>query len=297
VETIPVTSPLRLMAVHAHPDDESSKGAATTAKYVAEGVDVMVVTCTGGERGDVLNAAAQHEVDQRGMVAVRQDEMASAVAVLGVRHAWLGFEDSGFPEGDPPPPLPEGCFAALPVEDTIEPLVRLIREFRPQVVTTYDENGGYPHPDHIRTHETTMAAVEAAADPDRLPGVGGSAWTVSKVYYNQQFSKARVEALHLAMIDADLDSPYHDWLTRWDDRPEDADRITTRIEAADWFEVRDRALLAHRTQIDPAGMWFAVPIAFQREVWPTEDFELARSTVETDLPEDDLFAGLREDAS
>jgi mycothiol S-conjugate amidase len=297
VETIPVTSPLRLMAVHAHPDDESSKGAASTAKYIADGVDVMVVTCTGGERGDVLNAAAQADVDARGLLAVRRDEMAAAAAVLGVRHAWLGFEDSGYPEGDPRPPLPAGCFADLPLEDTVAPLVALIREFRPQVVTTYDENGGYPHPDHIRTHETTMAAIDAAADPARFPGVGGEAWVVQKVYYNQQFTKARVEALHLAMIDADLDSPYHDWLKTWEDRPDDANRITTRIDAADWFEVRDRALISHRTQIDPGSMWFAVPLEFQREVWPTEDFQLARSLVETTLPESDLFAGIREDAS
>ena len=123
----------------------------------------------------------------------------------------------------------------------------------------------------------------------------GQPWTVAKVYYNQQFTKARVEALHLAMIDADLDSPYHDWLKHWEDRPDDADRITTRIQAADWFEVRDRALLQHRTQIDPDSMWFAVPLDFQREIWPTEDFQLARSTVDTTLPEDDLFAGIRED--
>ncbi len=288
-----MSAPLRLMAVHAHPDDESSKGAATTARYVDEGVEVMVVTCTGGERGDVLNPAAQADVDARGLLAVRRDEMAEAAQILRVRHAWLGFEDSGYPEGDPPPPLPEGCFAALPLADTLPPLVRLIREFRPQVMTTYDENGGYPHPDHIRTHETTMAAVAAAADPSYLPGEG-EPWDVPKVYYNMQFTKARVMALHLAMIDADLDSPYHDWVTNMEQRPDNSGRITTRVMAADWFEVRDRALLAHRTQIDPDGQWFAVPLDFQRSVWPTEDFELARSLVDTTLPEDDLFAGLRE---
>ena len=281
------------MAVHAHPDDESSKGAATSALYVAEGVDVLVVTCTGGERGDVLNPAAQADVDARGLLAVRRDEMADAASILGVRHAWLGFEDSGFPEGDPRPPLPAGCFADLPLETTVEPLAALIREFRPHVVTTYDENGGYPHPDHIRTHEVTMAAIDAAADPDYRPGFGGEPWDVPKVYYNMQFTKARVEALHLAMVDADLDSPYHDWLERWEDRPDDANRVTTRIPAAEWFEVRDRALIAHRTQIDPGSMWFAVPMDFQKAVWPTEDFQLARSRVETALPEDDLFAGLR----
>ena len=163
------------------------------------------------------------------------------------------------------------------------------------MLTTYDENGGYPHPDHIRTHETTMAALDAAADPDAFPELG-PVWHVAKVYYNQTFSKARVEALHLAMIDADLDSPYHDWLERWEDRPDDIDRITTKVPCAEWFEVRDRALLEHRTQIDPGSMWFQVPLEFQREAWPTEDFQLARSSVPTSIPEDDLFAGLRENA-
>lgn len=289
-----MTDALRLMAVHAHPDDESSKGAAAIARYVAEGVEVMVVTCTGGDRGDVLNPAAEADVEARGLLAVRRAEMAEAARILGVRHEWLGFEDSGYPEGEPPPPLPEGCFAAIPVEDTIPRLVELIREFRPLVVTTYDETGGYPHPDHIRTHETTMRAIEAAAETGYLPGVGGRVWDVPKVYFNMQFTKARVMALHLAMIDADLDSPYHDWVTNIDERPDTTPRITTRVHAAEFFEVRDRALLAHRTQIDPQGLWFAVPLDFQRQVWPTEDFELVRSLVDTSVPEDDLFAGLRE---
>src|SRR5690606_26217931 len=156
-----VDNGLRLMHVHAHPDDEASKGAASTAKYVAEGVRVKVVTCTGGERGDVLNPTLT--VDPERMAELRREEMASAVAILGVEHAWLGFEDSGFPEGDPPPPLPPGCFAAIDLEEATAPLVEQIIEFRPHVVTTYDENGGYPHPDHIRCHEVTMAAVAAAA--------------------------------------------------------------------------------------------------------------------------------------
>lgn len=282
------------MAVHAHPDDESSKGAATTAKYVSQGVEVMVVTCTGGERGDVLHSLAEEQVAQLGLTEVRRREMAEAARILGVRHAWLGFVDSGFPEGDPPPPLPDGCFAALPLEEEVPALVRLIREFRPQVVTTYDEHGGYPHPDHIRCHELTMAAIDAAEDPAVRPDLGPT-WAVAKVYYNQQFSRARIMALHTAMIDADLESPYHDWVARIEQRPDDSHRITTRIHAADWFEVRDRALRAHQTQIDPSSTWFAVPPQVQREIWPTEEFELARSTVVTAFPEDDLFAGLRQE--
>ncbi len=291
-------TPLRLMAVHAHPDDESSKGAATTARYVSEGVAVMVVTCTGGERGDVLNAAVQADVDELGLTEVRQREMARAAQVLGVEHAWLGFPDSGYPEGDPLPPLPQGCFADLPLEATIPGLVAHLRTFRPHVVTTYDENGGYPHPDHIRTHEVTMAAIEAAADPSYAPPVGidvtvpAEPWRVLKVYYNKQFSKPRVLALHQAMLDAGEESPYVDWLTRWDDR-DDAGDLTTRVPAADWFHVRDAALREHRTQIDPEGFWFKVPLEMQRAAWPTEDFQLAHSHVPTSLPEDDLFAGLR----
>ena len=292
-ETMDVNLPLRLMAVHAHPDDESSKGGATSAKYVAEGVEVMVVTCTGGERGDVLHSLAEEDVAIFGLAEVRRREMAEAAQILGVRHAWLGFEDSGYPEGDPLPPLPEGCFAAMPLDEAARPLVALIREFRPQVVTTYDEEGGYPHPDHVRCHEVTMAAVDAAADPTAYPGEGGEPWQVQKVYYNQQFSKARVLAFHNALLDAELESPYHDWIKGMEKRPDDSHRITTRVPAADWFEVRDRALLAHRTQIDPDGLWFSVPSDVQRSIWPTEDFELARSMVQSSLPEDDLFAGLR----
>lgn len=278
------------MAVHAHPDDESSKGAATTARYVAEGVEVMVVTCTGGERGDVLNPAAQAEVDALGLDEVRRREMARAAEILGVRHAWLGFPDSGYPSGDPLPPLPAGCFAALPIADVTAPLTRLIQEFRPHVVTTYDENGGYPHPDHVRCHEVTMAAVDAAAE---VVTETSEPWQVAKVYYHHQFSRGRVTALHLAMIDADLDSPYHDWVRDIERRPDDAHRITTRVECAAYFETRDAALRAHRTQIADDSMWFAVPRDVERAVWPTEDFECARSTVAVTVPEDDLFAGLR----
>lgn len=281
---------LRLMAVHAHPDDESSKGAAVTAKYVNEGVDVMVVTCTGGERGDVLNAAAQKLVDELGLNEVRRREMAQAASILGVRHEWLGFVDSGFTEGEP---LPEDAFALVPLEVSVPPLVKLIREFRPHVVTTYDENGGYPHPDHIQTHVITMAAVEQAADPDLYPELGPP-FQVLKVYYNQQFHKARVLALHQVLLDQGIESPYEEWLKSWEDKPEDADRITTRVHAADFFPVRDAALKAHATQIEPDGRWFAVPLELQVEAWPTEDFQLAMSHVNTSKPEDDLFAGIRE---
>ena len=287
---------LRLMAVHAHPDDESSKGAATMAKYVAEGAEVLVVTCTGGERGDVLNPRLKGDPEiERNIHEVRRGEMDRAREILGVRQAWLGFVDSGLPEGDPLPPLPEGCFALEKVETAAEPLVRLIREFRPHVVTTYDENGGYPHPDHIQCHRISIEAFDAAGDPDRYPEAGAP-WQPLKLYYNQTFTKARVLALHEVMLERTGKSPYEGWIERWESGQADGRgerEVTTHVPCADFFEVRDRALLAHATQVDPDGPWFAVPMEIQKEVWPTEDFELARSLVDTTLPEDDLFAGIR----
>ena len=291
----------RLMAVHAHPDDESSKGAAMMAKYVAEGHGVLVVSCTGGERGDVLNPKLADDVHiLRDLVEVRREEMRAAQEILGVDHVWLGFVDSGLPEGDPLPPLPEGCFALEPLSVTTEALVREIRRFRPHVVTTYDENGGYPHPDHIMCHRVSMAAFEAAADPEAFPHAGAP-WQPLKLYYNATFSKARIAAFHEALLALDEESPYEQWLERWDrpDRP-----VTTRVPCAEYFETRDRALLAHATQIDPDGAFFKVSRETQATIWPTDDFECALSYVPLTTPsggvpngplgevEECLFSGL-----
>jgi mycothiol S-conjugate amidase len=283
------------MAVHAHPDDESSKGAATMASYAARGVDVMVATCTGGERGSILNPKLQGDPwIEANIHEVRSKEMDAAREILGVKQAWLGFVDSGLPEGDPLPPLPEGCFALQPVETATEALVRLIREFRPHVITTYDENGGYPHPDHIMTHTISMAAFDAAGDPDAFPEAG-EPWQPLKLYYNHGFSLERIKALDVAMEARGLESPYKEWITRWEEGDRKPREITTRVPCGDFFEVRDRALLAHATQIDPDGPWFRIPRELQREGWPTADYELARSLVDTTLPEDDLFAGVTAD--
>lgn len=284
-------SGLRLMHVHAHPDDESSKGAASTARYVAEGVDVHVVTCTGGERGSVLNPKMDRPDVQANITEIRRQEMARARDILGVSQDWLGFVDSGWPEGDPRPPLPEGCFGLEPVAVAAEPLVALIRSFKPQVITTYDENGGYPHPDHIQCHKVTMAAWEAAGDPNAYPEAG-EPWQPLKLYYHHSFNRPRMQALHDAMIAHGLESPWAERLAEWPVDPEHDKRITTRVECAEYFGVRDQALLAHATQIDPDGFWFAVPREIQAQVWPWEDYELARTHVKSDLPEDDLFAGI-----
>ncbi|XVV13674.1 mycothiol conjugate amidase Mca [Actinoplanes sp. CA-131856] len=284
---------LRLMAVHAHPDDESSKGAATMAKYVAEGVQVLVATCTGGERGSVLNPKMDRPEVLADITNIRRAEMDRAREILGVEQAWLGFVDSGLPEGDPLPPLPEGCFGLQDPETAAIPLIKLIREFRPHVMTTYDENGGYPHPDHIMCHKISVVAFEAAGDPEKYPELG-EPWQPLKLYYNSGWTRARMLALHEGMIAAGLESPYTEWLEKSADREDRGDKITTRVEVGEYFEIRDEALRAHATQVDPDGFWFKIPLELQQKVWPTEDFELARSLVDSPVPESDLFAGVRE---
>jgi mycothiol S-conjugate amidase len=289
------------MAVHAHPDDESSKGAATMARYVREGSDVLVCTMTGGERGDVLNPAMDRPEVKADMARIRREEMARAREILGVEQRFLGFTDSGLPEGDPKPPLPEGSFALVPLAEAAAPLVKAVREFRPHVILTYDENGGYPHPDHIKTHQVTVEAFEAAADPDRYPESGSEPWQPLKLYFFVSFHHDKYVALHEEMLRRGLESPYEKIFAQREERARKRAELgirelesTTRIEVGDYLEIRDQALLAHATQIDPNGAWFACPLDIQRAVWSTEDYHLARSLVDTELPEDDLFEGVRE---
>jgi mycothiol S-conjugate amidase len=143
-------------------------------------------------------------------------------------------------------------------------------------------------------HRVSVAAFDAAGDPDRYPRAG-QAWQPHKLYYHMTFSRGRVTALHEAVLAAGLDSPYAGWLENWDHRRDNGRQITTRVPCAEWFPVRDDALRAHATQVDPDGRWFHVPMELQQRVWPTEDYQLARSLVgETGPGEDDLFAGIRE---
>ncbi|MHC6591034.1 mycothiol conjugate amidase Mca [Arthrobacter sp. C152] len=292
--------PLRLLAVHAHPDDESSKGAATMAMYAAAGVDVLVATCTDGSRGDIQNPAVEDEPHpKRDMAGARRLEMERAAAILNIRQRWLGFVDSGLPEGDPLPPLPAGSFATLPLRQAAAPLVRLVRSFKPHVILSYDENGGYPHPDHIMAHRVAVEAFEAAGDRERYPEAG-EPWEPSKLYYDRAFSPERFRALHFALEEAGLQSPYAERLAAWLESdaeghtpPPAAHPTTTQIDCGDFFEVRDDALRAHRTQVDPLGFFFAVSPEMQRRAWPWEDYSLIHSRVPSELPEKDLFAGLR----
>jgi len=281
---------LRLMAVHAHPDDESSKGAATLAHYAAQGVEVTVVTCTGGERGDVLNPLLDTPETRADLPALRRREMAAAAAVLGVRQRFLGFTDSGLvAEGEP---LPDGCFARQDVPAAAGRLAAAIREVRPHVVVTYDPSGGYPHPDHVQTHRVTLAAFDAAGDEAACPGVG-PVWQSSKLYYLVAFSRAWFETLHHGMIAEEVPSAMGAVLDDWPDWAPDL-TPTTRIACADHFATRDRAFRAHASQAAPDNPFFAHPRDLERRLWPTEDYVLARSRRPARLPESNLFDGIQE---
>ncbi len=285
---------LCLLSVHAHPDDEASKGAGTVARYAAEGVHTVLVTCTGGEAGEILNPAADTPEIRDNLAAVRLAELEESVRILRYSQLHLlGYRDSGMPESEDNA-RPES-FAAAPFEEAVERLVAIVRAERPQVILTYDEDhSGYPHPDHIRVHDISIAAFEAAGDPDRFPDAGPP-FQPLKLYYSV-WGKARLEALHQAFLDRGEESPYERWLSRWN--PDDDGRpVTTRIDVGDFLDERRAALLAHRTQIDPDSFWMRLPEDVVREVFPWEEYRLARSLVDATVPpgnfEEDLFAGVR----
>ncbi|MBN4844883.1 mycothiol conjugate amidase Mca, partial [Staphylococcus sp. EG-SA-29] len=179
---------------------------------------------------------------------------------------------------------------------------RLVRSFRPHVILAYDENGGYPHPDHIMSHRVAVEAWDAAGDPERYPGTGEPG-TPRKRYYDRAFNVERFQALHEALVERGLPSPYAERLAQWaESEPEGAPPVsrhetTTQIPMADTLAVRDDALRAHESQVDPEGFFFAVAQDIQREVWPWEDYVLAASRVPESLPEHDLAAGIGLDAA
>jgi mycothiol S-conjugate amidase len=276
------------MTVHAHPDDEASKGAGTIAKAKASGAKTVLVCCTGGEAGDILNPAMDTEEVRANIAEVRMDELAASMEVIGYDElVLLGYRDSGMPDSehnaDP------GCFAQAPLEEAVGRLVAAIREHRPDVLITYgDDQRGYPHPDHLRVHEISVEAFDAAGDPDAYPELGDP-WQPRKLYYTV-WAKARIVAMHEKFLELGLESPYS---AEWLDRPSQDDRITTRVDISDHSDVRGLALLAHRTQIDPESrFWFGLPPEEMRQVHPYDEYVLARSIVDTEPPEDDVFAGI-----
>jgi mycothiol S-conjugate amidase len=283
-------SRLSLLTVHAHPDDESSKGAGTVARYAAEGIHTTLVCCTGGEEGDILNPAMDRPEVRERLADVRREELSAATKIIGYDEVvMLGYRDSGMPESEAN--ANPAAFANAPLDEAVGRLVEIIRRERPQVVVTYGpDQQGYPHPDHLRVHDITIPAFEQAADADAFPELG-PAWQPQKLYYTM-WSRNRILRTHEKFLELGLESPFgEDWFKR----PSQEDRITTTVLLeGPYADVRADALLAHATQVDPTSpFWFGLPREVMREIHPYDDYELARSLVDTELPETDLFAGLR----
>lgn len=280
---------LCILTVHAHPDDEASKGAGTVARYHSEGVHAVLVTCTGGEEGEILNPAMNLPEVRADIASVRAGELARSVEIIGYDEvALLGYRDSGM-AGSDANSHPDS-FAAAPLDEAVGKLVSEIRRTKPQVIVTYGEDhSGYPHPDHIRVHEISVAAFDAAGDGDAYPGAG-EPFSPLKLYYTV-WSKTRILRTHAKFLELGLESPYDE---RWLERPDEEEKITTSIDLRGFEEVRQLALLAHATQVDPTSkFWFGLPPEVLRTIHPFDDYVLAASRVETELPEDDLFAGIR----
>jgi mycothiol S-conjugate amidase len=279
-----------LMQVHAHPDDEASKGAATTAFYTAQGVRCVLVTCTGGEEGDILNPAADTEEARTDLRAVRARELERSCAILGYdRYHLLGYRDSGMK--DAPSNAHPDCFAQADLDEAVGRLVRIIRAEKPDVIMTYGpDHSRYPHPDHVRAHEITALAYDAAADPARYPDAGAP-HEIAKLYW-MVYARRRTVAHHEHILASGGESPYTKWLERWD--PTTDDEITTQIEVGAFYPARSDALRAHATQVAPDSFWFSVDDDTQLKLYPWEDFVLAHSRVAVpEGIETDLFAGVR----
>ena len=299
-------NPLCALTIHAHPDDEASKGAPTFAKYAEAGVHTVLVCCTGGEEGDVNNPALKEPgmpfhglaADQEKLLLakMRQDELNKSVEVIGFSKLhMLGYRDSGM--ADSATNANPECFHMAANDDAAGRLVKIIRAEKPQVIVTYgDDQRGYLHPDHLKVHDVSILAFERAGDTDWYPSAG-PVWQPLKMYYSV-WSRVRLKTMHEAMLRLRGASPYDE---NWFDRPNMDHRITTKLHVGEYFWARSGALRAHATQVDEKeSFWFGLSDDELAEVYPYEDWILAAhhidgySTSESNL-ETDLFAGVRAD--
>lgn len=291
--------PLSLLTIHAHPDDEASKGAPTCARYSADGVATVLVCCTGGEEGDVNNKKLLepgepfHGLDEpatkRKLAEVRPAELQRSVEIIGFAESiMLGYRDSGMKDSEAN--NNPDCFAQAPIDEATGRLVEIIRRTRPHVMLTYgDDQRGYPHPDHLRVHDISMLAWQRAGNAAWYPEVG-DVWQPSKMYFTV-WARARMVAIHEAMIRLRGKSPFDE---NWMNRPGQDERITTRLEVGKFLWARTESLRAHATQVDPTeGWWFGLSDDELAEIYPWEDWVLAASHVgypAAGTLEDDLFA-------
>lgn len=289
----------RLLLVHAHPDDESINNGATMAKYAAEGAQVTLVTCTLGEEGEVIPPHLAHLAPDRdnALGPHREGELAEAMKQLGViDHRFLGgpgrFHDSGMmgvEQNDR-----EGAFWAAGVDEAAALLVEVIREVRPQVLVTYDPNGGYGHPDHIQTHRVAMRAADLAADPGFRTGLG-EPWEIAKVYWNRvprsvviegfaRLREALAEPGRLPFTEVasvtDVPGVVDDWI------------VTTEVDGTAFAAAKAAAMRAHATQIVVAEPFFALSNDLAQPLFTTEYYELVRGRREGGGRETDLFEGV-----
>ncbi len=239
---------LRVLSVHAHPDDEASKGAATMARYAAEGVRTVLVTCTGGEAGDILNPEADTDDVRADLTAVRRRELEDAVRIIGYDALYLlGYRDSGM--ADTEPNAHPDNFANADLDEAVGRLVAIVRAERPQVLVGYARDRVYAHPDHVRVHEITVLAFERAGDPDWYPDAGAP-WQPLKLYYTSGFTKERIQSMHDWFVEQGEESPFTKWMERIEseareDTAADPDAgavTTTRIDVRDYLEVGRAAL-------------------------------------------------------
>ncbi|NOX22463.1 MAG: mycothiol conjugate amidase Mca [Actinobacteria bacterium] len=277
-----------LMALHAHPDDESSKGAATVARYADAGVHCILVTATGGEAGDILNPAMDRPDVRENLAEYRRKELEDAARIIGYDEiVMLGYRDSGMPESDDN--ANPAAFVNADYDELLGRVVALVRSRRPDVFLGYDSHEFYPHPDHLRVHALTMDIVAAAADPDRFPGAG-EPWRIKRLVASL-FSRRGMLAIHEMLMERDGESPFTEWVERisagdWPERP------TLSVPVGPTLQRGRDALRAHATQVDPDGFWFKVPIEVTQEVYPYEDFEIISGFLPTTEGIGDLFSGI-----
>lgn len=285
-----MTKELSLLAVFAHPDDESFGIGGTLAKYAAEGVKVSLVCATGGEEGEIYDPSLGTKEQ---IAEIRERELRCACEVLGITELQLlGYRDSGM-AGTPANEDPRSLVQADPYE-VVGKIVRLIRQIRPQVVVTFEEGGGYGHPDHKATHRHAKAAFYAAGDPTQYPehlAEGLEPYAPQKLFYTA-FPRSVFQRLIQAAKEMGIEPP---------DRYKDLESLgvpdefcTTHVDISDYLEIQERARQCHRSQLAPNSLFALIPDELRRQFRNTDCFACEGKVLgEGECPADDLFEGLR----